>query len=152
MLKNARQESFAQNVAAGLAFGDAYSKAGYKANPDAAAKAGSRLAKTKLVSARIAELKAKQSEKAEITRDSLREYLVEVLITPVGEVNAKHRLAQAWRKSKRGQEVKVPDKLKAAELLCRMCGWLAPQAVQVEAGDKLAHLMARIRKGETDDN
>lgn len=150
MLKNARQEKFAQNVANGLAFGEAYSKAGYRANPDAAAKAGSRLAKTKLVKARIAELKAKQSDKSEMSRDELRRYLIEVLQTPVGEINIKHRLSQTYRETADSLEVKMPDKLKAAAELIKLCGWAEPDRIQVEAGDSLAHLVARIRKGEAE--
>lgn len=146
MLKNARQEKFAQNVANGLAFGEAYSKAGYKANPDAAAKAGSRLSKTKLVKARIAELKAKQSDKAEMSRDELRRYLIEVLQTPVGEINIRHRLCQSYREGDDSREVKMPDKLKAAAELIKLCGWAEPDKIQVEAGGSIGALLEKIRK------
>jgi phage terminase small subunit len=146
MLKNARHEKFCQNVVKGATFGDAYMAAGYKAKPDPAAKAGSRLAKTPKVKARIAELKKAQSDKAEMTRDEMRRYLIEVMRTPAGHINREHELCQSWKETDDSTEVKMPDKLKAAAELIRLCGWAEPDKVHVEAGDKLAALLQRIRK------
>lgn len=146
MLKNQRHERFCVEVVAGAHYGDAYTKAGFKAKPSVAAVNGSRLAKTKLVKARIAELKAKQSDKSEMSRDELRRYLIEVLQTPVGEINIKHRLCQSYREGDDSLEVKMPDKLKAAAELIKLCGWAEPDKIQVEAGGSIGALLEKIRK------
>lgn len=146
MLKNARHEKFAQEVAAGAHYGDAYQRAGYKAKPGPSAKAGSRLAKSKQVKARVAELRKSLGDKSEMSREELRRYLVEVLRTPIGEINIRHRLCQFYRSTDEATEVRMPDKLKAAAELIKLCGWAEPEKVQLEAGGGLAALLEKIRK------
>jgi hypothetical protein len=107
--------------------------------------AGPRLLGNVRVAARIRELQARQSAKAEMSRDDLRRYLVSVMRTPCGEIGPEHPLWVMHRRTEGGLEVRMPDKLCAAELLAKLCGWLAPDKVQLEAGEALATLLQRIR-------
>lgn len=68
VLKNAKHERFAQQVAKGVDIGKAYAKSGYKASKHAAEVSGSRLLKKAEIQARIEELKSATAEQA--VRDS----------------------------------------------------------------------------------
>jgi hypothetical protein len=49
------------------------------------------------ISKRIAELKAAQAQKCEVSRDQLREFLTDVILTPAGTVNEQSRLCQSYK-------------------------------------------------------
>jgi hypothetical protein len=142
---NSRQELFAQLVASGHSATDAYRRAGYAHR--AAETCGPRLLGNARVAARVRELQARQSHKAEMSRDEMRRYLVEVLLTPCGNVGPGHRLCVRHKATDNGVEVWMPDKLRAAELLIRLCGWAEPERINLDAGDGLAALISRIRAG-----
>jgi hypothetical protein len=46
---------------------------------------------------RGAELKAAQSQKSELSRDQLREFFTEVILTPAGKVDEQSRLCQSCK-------------------------------------------------------
>ena len=46
---------------------------------------------------RVAELKAAQSQTSELSRDQLREFLTEVILTPAGKVDEQSRLCQSYK-------------------------------------------------------
>ena len=48
------------------------------------------------VAVRIEELRARNAEKCQLSRDEAIQYLVEILKTPIAEVTADHRLAQSY--------------------------------------------------------
>jgi PAS domain-containing protein len=54
-----------------------------------------RLRANESVAARIEELRARNAEKCQLSRDEAVQYLVEILKTPIGEVTSDHRLAQS---------------------------------------------------------
>ena len=69
------------------------------------------------VSARIEELRARNAEKCQVSRDQAVQYLVEILKTPIGEVNVDHRLCQSY--DAKSGKVELPSKLGAMQLLRR---------------------------------
>jgi hypothetical protein len=64
--------------------------------------------------------------------------LVEILKTPIGEVNVDHRLCQSYDAS---GKVELPSKLGAMQLLAKMCGWLEPEKHEHGASNELAELL-----------
>ena len=90
-LGNARHESFAQAVASSKSASEAYRLSGARGkNADVHA---ARLMVNDGISKRVAELKAVQAQKSELSRDELREFLTEVILTPAGKVNEQSRLS-----------------------------------------------------------
>ena len=63
------------------------------------------------------ELKAAQAQKSELSRDELREFLTEVILTPAGKVNEQSRLCQSYKVIPEVREIRMPDKLRAVEHL-----------------------------------
>jgi hypothetical protein len=129
---NSRQESFAEAIASGLPQAQAYTQAGYKPCPFHA----SRLASNGKVKSRILELRARQTAKAELTRDGLRQWLTAAIITPVAEIDENHPLCQeittVSRKGGSIKRVRAVSKLEAAKQLAELCGWKAPDRRELE--------------------
>jgi siderophore synthetase component len=143
---NPKQEIFCQLVAAGqMTIGKAYTQAGWTATGPAATAAASRALTKANIKARIAEIQAEMSKSSKLSREQLRDYLIEVLTTPAGEVHEKHRLCQSYKLTAEAAEYKMPDKLRAAEQLCKILGWHAPDEVKLSADDALSTLIASIR-------
>ena len=72
---------------------------------------------------RVAELKEAQSQKSELSRDQLRQFLTEVILTPAGKVDEQSRLCQSYKVTAEVREIRMPDKLAAAAQLAKLCGW-----------------------------
>ena len=90
ILANARHELFAQAVASGKSASEAYRRSGGKGkNADVQA---AKLVVSGSICERVAELKEAQSRKSELSRDRLREFLTEVILTPAGKVDEQSRL------------------------------------------------------------
>jgi hypothetical protein len=81
----------------------------------------------------IAELKAAQSQKSELSRDQVREFLVEVIQTPAGKVDEQSRLSQSYKTRSNVREIRMPDKLRAVEQLAKLCGWNEPEKHEAPA-------------------
>ena len=85
-----------------------------------------RLRANESVSARIEELRARNAEKCQLSRDEAVQYLVEILKTPISEVTADHRLAQSY--DAKSGKIELPNKLgAAARQNVRMAGPGAPR-------------------------
>jgi hypothetical protein len=76
------------------------------------------------IAERIAELKAEADAKAEFTRANMLAFLAKVIRTESGQMR---------------------DRLRAVELLAKMCGWNAPEKVNVGASTELTELLAKMR-------
>jgi phage terminase small subunit len=136
-----RMRRVCELVVAGMPAGRAYERAGYSARGDVADQAASRLLGTVKVARYLEQLRKEAME-----RDDLVQYLVDVLKTPVGKIDANHVLAQEWSMDEAGGiKVKMPAKLAAAAQLAAIMGWNKPQEVKVDASDKLADIIRRIR-------
>ena len=94
-LANPRHELFAQAVASGKSASEAYRQSGATGkNADVHA---ARLMVNDGICKRVAELKAAQSHKSELSRDQAREFLTEVILTPAGKVDEQSRLCQSYK-------------------------------------------------------
>jgi hypothetical protein len=96
---------------------------------------------------RVAELKEAQSQKSELSRDQAREFLTEVILTPAGKVNEQSRLCQSYKVTPEVREIRMPDKLRALEQLAKLCGWDAPDKVQLSADNELTEFLRKLRGG-----
>ncbi len=152
-LRNSRHELFPQHYAAGLGASEAFRRTvgpngpGYK---DADVQADKWM-KRPGVRGRVEELQKAQSDKCEISRDEFRAYLISVMRTPCGQIHQDHPLCQSVR-SWTGKDgaattmVSMPDKLKAAEMLGKMCGWMENK-LTLDTGDTLTAFLQGIREG-----
>ncbi len=89
VLKNARHERFAQNLAKGMSAGQAYEKAGYKRNDGSAG----RLHRNAQVQGRIAELQGSAAKQITDVRDAARQHTqaaVETLVSVMEDLKAPH--------------------------------------------------------------
>lgn len=123
ILTNPRWEKFAQGLAAGLRHTDAYRQAGFASKGAAIKSCALKLSKRPEVKARFAELQRENAAAARMDRQGMIDYLIDVMLTPIGRIGSGHRLAQLVRETEQWSEVRMPDKLKAAEALAKMCGW-----------------------------
>ena len=147
ILGNPRYEKFAQAVASGLSASEAYRQSG--ANGKNADVHAARLMVNDGICARVAELKEAQSQKSELSRDQLREFLTEVILTPAGKVDEQSRLCQSYRITQEVREIRMPDKLRAVEQLVKLCGWNAPEKLEHGASNELTELLKRLRGGSS---
>ena len=143
-LANSRHEKFAQLCADGLTGSEAYRRtaSGPCKNAD---KNANEWMRRPGVKERIAELKKSQCDKSEMSRDEYRRYLIRIMTTPIGEIDEHHEFCQSIKDTEFGREIRMPDKLKAAELLGKLTGWLTDK-LQVEAGDTLTAFLQGIRQ------
>jgi hypothetical protein len=98
---------------------------------------------------RIAELKAAQAQKSELSRDQLREFLTEVILTPPGQVSEQSRLCQSYKVTPEVREIRMPDKLRPVDQLAKLCGFNEPEKMEIEHGyrerEELVEVTARLR-------
>jgi hypothetical protein len=141
-----RMRRVCELVVSGMPAGRAYERAGYTARGDVADQAASRLLGTVKVARYLEKLRAEAAIKAGMERDDLVQYLVDVLKTPVGKIDANHFLCQEWSMDEEGGiKVKMPAKLVAAGQLAAIMGWNKPQEVKVDATQSFAEMLKRIR-------
>lgn len=127
-----QQQRFLDFLMAGMPAGRAYEKAGYVARGAVADVNAARLLTNAKVKAAHAAMREEAAARAGMTRDELVNYLVDVVRTPVGRVDATSPLAQEWRMDEKGMTVKMPNKLMAAKQLADILGWNEPEKVKVE--------------------
>jgi hypothetical protein len=155
----ARRERFCELIVEGKDGTTAYLEAGWKSSRDAAKVSASRLLTFDNVKARIAVLRAPQTAKSMLTKDQKLEYLAAIVRTPIGQIGPDSPLCAEFvqetiaggdrgklRKctAASGNEigsplvtrlrVKMPDKLRALELHCKLAGDFEPDKVTVDAG------------------
>ena len=70
-LANVRREKFAQGLAEGLSGAEAYRRAGYRGKGHSAEAASSQILRNLEVQQRVADLRGRTAERAEITRDTI---------------------------------------------------------------------------------
>jgi hypothetical protein len=130
VLNNAQHESFAQLVAAGHSQADAYAQV-YGGDSVAVRQNASRLALREEVRERIAQIQRSTATGKYLTIRKKREFLHDVVMTPISEVDRHSILCQAWSESSGeksyNETMKMPDKLRAIELDAKLAGELAVQ-------------------------
>lgn len=113
---------------------------------------------------RVDELKEKAEQIAEkrleFGKEKLIAFLLEVVETPVGEIDPMSRLANEVTRDEimggnpddpvtvHKVKVKGVSKAEAAKQLAQLCGWNSPEKLEVEAGDKLAAVVGGIRRAK----
>ena len=123
-LRNPRHEAFCQAfVTSGNASAAYRDSGGNGKNADVMA---DQLMVTNGIAERIAELKAEAAAKAEFTRAGLRAFLAKVIRDESGQMR---------------------DRLRAVELLAKMCGWNEPEKHELGADDELMELLSQLRGG-----
>ena len=128
---NPRHEKYCQNLILGMSQTDAYLKAGYKDTPHTRNRA-SKLSTINHIVVRIEELREKTAEKFEITKDKL---LAELAKTAISKVEDK---------------VRHSDKLKATEIINKMCGYNEPEKVDLtgKSIEKIGDAIQKIAKSK----
>ena len=121
-LRNPRHEAFCQAFVTSGNASAAYRESG--ANGKNADVQAAKLVVRGSIRERIAELKAEAGAKAEFTRASMQAFLAKVI---------------------RGESGQMRDRLRAVELLAKMCGWNEPEKQEHGASDELTELLMRIR-------
>lgn len=134
-LKNPKHEAFAQAIANGATGVQAYrDEVAIGCTTASAIQAASRLLSDVNVSSRVEELQKLAETTLEKrlgwSKEKALSYLVEILETPVGEVDKNHRLAQEYKDTEDSSQVKLPSKADAMKQIATMCGWNAPDKVE----------------------
>ena len=136
-LKHPPHEAFAQAIANGATGVQAYrDKVAQGCTTKTAMEAASRLLADCKISARVEELQKLAETTLEKrlgwNKEKALSYLVEILETPVGEVDKLHRLAQEFRDTEDCSQVKLPSKADAMKQIAAMCGWNDPEKHSLE--------------------
>ena len=148
ILKNQRHEVFAQGIAKGLSASDAFRVVtpGKPKNVDIKA---CQMRRQTGVETRIAELRAENDRKATLSREQMLEWLTRVIMTGAGSVTPTDSLCQAHKVTNgdgwEAHEVKVPDKLGAAQQLARMCDWNSAERIELSM-DSLTSYLVELRQ------
>lgn len=141
-LKNQKHEAFAQAVANGSTGVQAYrDEVSDGCTTNSAIQAASRLLADINISSRVEELQKLANFTLEKrlgwNKEKALTYLVEILETPVGEVDKMHRLAQEYRDTEDLSQVKLPSKADALKQIAAMCGWNEPEQFALSVEVKL---------------
>ena len=142
-LPDARHERFAQLVAdKHMSNAEAYRRAVDKPGmkPEVAASMADKWLKRVDISDRIAELRAQAEAAARLSREQLVEFLSKIITAQPCDAAPDNPHCELLA----GGKIGFPSKLQAASQLARMCGWDAPQKVNIEAGDSLSVFLREI--------
>lgn len=126
-LENGKHERFAQEMANGKATGEAYSIA-YGTKGMTSSVNANRLLKNANILARIANLKAGNAEKCQMTREELLRIMVDTVKAKPIDASMHNPLCEL-KMSKTGPFAAFMDKTRAAERICKMLGWDAPEKI-----------------------
>ena len=144
-LKNVRHDRFCQGVVSGLSHSEAYRQAGY-GQKDVDGNAARLIVKDSIAS-RIAEIRAENAAKCEMSKEEYRRYLIGAMRTPAADIGPHHQFCQVYKETDSEgltREWKTPDKLRAAQLLAQHCGWDEPTKIALEAGDSLTEFLKQV--------
>jgi hypothetical protein len=138
-------EKFAQFVASGLSLAESYRRTtGQTKNADVK---GDQWHGYAGVKERIAELKAQNAQRAQMTREELLVFYAEVIRTPADQVPAGSPVIQSYEQDGEGRvKLRLCDKVMAGAQLCRMCGWEKPTKFSLSGGDTLSAYLVALRR------
>lgn len=144
-----QHERFAQVVAGGAFAVDAYRQTVAEPGTGYAscAAAAYMLMAVPEIAERIRQLRTNFArvleEKLGVKQETIGRYLVEILTSPAGSIDADHPLCQEVVKTRQThghgekaeewetEKIKIPSKMEAAKILCAMAGWNAPEESKV---------------------
>lgn len=144
-----------------MAATEAWIRAGYNVTREVARVNASESLSKPHIKSLVEDLRAKNSRESIASADELKRFYTAIIRTPIGELSPSSPLVVEWStnrvsggtrgKLRRGQadsgnEVVEPqvirtrvrghDKLRAAELLAKLCGYNAPDRLEIETGPK----------------
>lgn len=142
-LDNPQHELYAQLIASGYSQTAAYQKI-YDVETKSAHAASGRLSASEVIQARVKQLQAATAVGRVMTNIYRREFLFEVVDTPIGTLDKDSRLVQKYKFSTRYEkksdavvedvEVTVPGKLEAIKLDAQLAGELEPDSDDEKIG------------------
>ena len=95
VLKSVHDERFAQYVAAAVSLSEAYRRVtGKIANADVH---GREFMRKHGMKARVAEIKAQNASKCEMSKEEYRAYLIAAMKTPAGQIGPDHQFCQIYK-------------------------------------------------------
>ena len=83
------------------------------------------------------------AEKFGIRAETIARILVEVIETPIGELDENHPLTEVFRRNKYGTTIRGMSKMGAIHMLCKMAGFYEAEKTCVEV-PSLAELLDRL--------
>ena len=143
-LPSIRHERFAEFVASGATYAEAYRRViGDCKNTDVK---GNQWLNKCGMKARIAELRAGNARKSELTREEALRWLADLIRTPIGSVGKDSPLVQSYEVDSEGKtKVRLADKLAGMQTLCRMTGWNEPDRIKLFTDNSLSAYLLALR-------
>ena len=95
----------------------------------------------------VAEIKAENAAKCEMSKEQYRAYLIAAMKTSAGQIGPDHRFCQIYKVVDENgvtREFRMPDKLRAAQLLAQHCGWDEPTKVALDISDSLSAFLRDV--------
>ena len=131
-------EKFAEFAASGLSLAESYRRTtGQTKNADVK---GTQWHGYAGIKGRIAELKAQNAQRAQMTREELMAFYAAVIRTPADRVPAGSPVIQAYEMTESGPKIRICDKAAAGAQLAKMCGWNEPDKVEMSADSLTSYL------------
>lgn len=142
-----RQQKFCEIVAMGtMSIAKAWMASGHECkNLVVAQKAASRARALPHIKAYLADLNAERRENCILTKEEMERYLSRAILTPAGEVDESSELCESYEDADGKVKVKMPSKIRAAEILAKLRGYFAPEQISVQGMDEMLKLMTDIR-------
>lgn len=130
IILSSQHELFCQNIVGGFNPTHAYSKAYPKATNNTCRNASCKLMAKQVIKDRIANIRevvaAAMQNSSYLVLTEIRQFLADVVRTPVGKIDRNSKLAQKYEYGVTGLKVWVPDKLSAIKLDCELTGLIKP--------------------------
>ena len=128
-LRKIAYEKFAEHVASGAGLAESYRRTtGQIKNADVK---GTQWHGYAGIKGRIAELKAQNAQRAQMTREELMAFYAAVIRTPADRVPAGSPVIQAYELTESGPKIRICDKAAAGAALARMCDWNSPEQLSI---------------------
>ena len=98
------------------------------------------------VKERIAELRAENERKSQMTRAELMAFYAACVRTPADLVERGSPVIQAYEETPEGgRKIRIVDKAAAGQALARMCAWNKPEKFEIGAADSLKNYLMALR-------
>ena len=82
-----------------------------------------------------------------MSKEEYRAYLIAAMKTPAGQIGPDHQFCQIYKVVDENgvtREFRMPDKLRAAQLLAQHCGWDEPTKVALDVSDSLSAFLREV--------
>lgn len=147
-LRKPNHEAYAQARARGLSCANSYreaagSQGGLHKNGHTH---GYEWERARGVKERIAELRAENERKSQMTRAELLSFYASVIRTPADRVPPGSCVIQSYEETPEGgRKIRIVDKAAAEQALARMCAWNEPEKLEIGAANSLKNYLMALR-------